>query len=294
MLSDYGDISLRWMVKPSRIISTRPLSLTDHHYVDVLQPPDTEPVCESYTFRLKGNFKSHIHACRRPNSPQTRSVSSEQVGSHTMLLFRRSSTAASSADMVLTHTQSEGGSATTGDGVGSGVTGAGVAGVTGSTGAGVAGVTGSSVTGAGVTGTGAGVAGTGASVTGAGVTGAGVTGAGVTGAGVSGKMPKGASVPSEVVTVDGAGVSGNKVPRSDGEGVGLLVSIESRISSQVMQRPCWNFGRGEVRGKGALVYSASAVLTWYARNYFKNARKTQAPRATSKPFLTYGYNYNIR
>lgn len=146
-----------------------------------------------------------------------------------MLLFRRSSTAASSADMVLTHTQSEGGSATTGDGVGSGVTGAGVAGVTGS-----------SVTGAGVTGTGASV------------TGAGVTGAGVTGAGVSGKMPKGASVPSEVVTVDGAGVSGNKVPRSDGEGVGLLVSIESRISSQVMQRPCWNLGRGEVRGRGGV------------------------------------------
>ena len=43
-----------------------------------------------------------------------------------------------------------------------------------------------------------------------------------------------------------------------------------------------------------MVYSASAVLTWDARNYFKNARKTQAPRVTSKSFLTYGYNYNIR
>lgn len=153
-------------------------------------------------------------------------MSSEQVGSHTIVLLRRSSTAASSTDMVLTHTQSEVGSTVPGaTAMGCGVTGAAVTG---------AGVTGAAVTGAGVTGAG---------VTGAGVTGAGVTGAGVTGAGVSGKMPKGASVPAEVVVVEGAGVSGNREPSmSDGEGVGLLVSSAFRTSSQVMQRPCRNFG----------------------------------------------------
>lgn len=88
------------------------------------------------------------------------------VSSHTIALLRRASTAASSADIVLTHSQSDGSS--TGSSVGA-----------------MVGVAVSGTTGASVGTTGLGVGATGASV-------------GATGLGVSGKMPKGAAVKKSV------------------------------------------------------------------------------------------------
>lgn len=82
--------------------------------------------------------------------------------------------------------------------------------------------------------TGAPVTGPGRGATGPGV--AGSAGVGVTGASVSGKMSKGTPV-SVGVTMTGAGVSGEKeTPKSNGDGVGLLVDINT--SSQVIQSPC--------------------------------------------------------